>query len=206
MSSKPHIRNERATRDTNPPGYPPGSLPNTWCIAFCGERAVGWFYQSVDHAVLADPGSPEPCDTCLEAIRRRLASDKDEKVRHIAEQLARKNVTPDTIAGYDMLQLAVTTLMITADRSTAKNYIEIVMSGLLPPFDRAAIHLIRPGGKTPMELQRLVEAGLAAMTAARDEACEIADTAASCMTKLYRDEFYRRDGARIAELRKVGAP
>jgi hypothetical protein len=84
----------------------------------------------------------------------------EETVKVIAEQLARKNVTPETIAGYDMLQTAVMSLMWAADRSAAKNYIEITMGGLQAPFDRAAIHLIRPGGKTPSELQREAESEL----------------------------------------------
>lgn len=81
----------------------------------------------------------------------------DETVKVIAEQLAKKNVTPETIAGYEMLQTVVTSLMWASDRSAAKNYIEIVMDGLMAPFDRAAIHLIRPGGRTPNELQREAE-------------------------------------------------
>ncbi len=81
----------------------------------------------------------------------------NERVLAIAEMLASKNVTPEAIAGYEMIQGAIKALMVAADHAEAKNYIEITMVGLLPPFDRAAIQLVRPGGKTPMELQRAAE-------------------------------------------------
>lgn len=81
----------------------------------------------------------------------------EEKTRVIAEQLAKKNVTPEVIAGYEMIQGAVSALMLAADHAEAKNYIEITMAGLHPPFDRAAIHLVRPGGKTPHEVRLAAE-------------------------------------------------
>lgn len=77
--------------------------------------------------------------------------------RVIAEQLAGKNITPEVIAGYEMIQTAVTALLVSADRDAAKNYIEITLDGVRAPFDRAAVHLIRPGGKTPHELRLMAE-------------------------------------------------
>lgn len=86
-----------------------------------------------------------------------MTNEPNAAVLAIAEQLAAKNITPEIIAGYEMIQTAVQALLVSADRSSAPNYIEITMSGLMLPFGRAAIHLIRAGGKTPAELQRRAE-------------------------------------------------
>lgn len=71
MSELPaHIRNERATREHNFPGYPPLSLPNLACVAFCTDVVVSnqWFYHGADHVVLAPLGSPEPCPKCIRSM------------------------------------------------------------------------------------------------------------------------------------------
>jgi len=83
--------------------------------------------------------------------------EKDETVRIIAEQLANKGVTPQAIAGYEMIQTAVMALQMSADKDAAENYVEITLGGLHAPFDRAAIHLIRPEGKSPHELREHAE-------------------------------------------------
>lgn len=86
-----------------------------------------------------------------------MTIEHDPNTLAIADQLRAKSVTPEVIAGYEMIQTAVSALMVCADQSDAKNYIEIAMSGLMLPFDRAAVHLIRPGGRTPRELQVAAE-------------------------------------------------
>jgi hypothetical protein len=47
------------------------------------------------------------------------------------------------------------------DAKQAKNYIKVEMVGMLPPFDRAYIELVRPGGKTSHELRELLRDRLA---------------------------------------------
>jgi signal transduction histidine kinase len=86
-----------------------------------------------------------------------VAEARAKAVADIAEQLAAKDVTPDVIAGYEMIQAAVTALRVAADVAEARNFVEIQMVGLALPFDRAAVVLIRPGGKTPRELLTVAE-------------------------------------------------
>ncbi len=43
-----------------------------------------------------------------------------------------------------------------ADAKQAKNYIKVEMVGLVPPFERAYVELVRHGGKTSHELRELL--------------------------------------------------
>lgn len=43
-----------------------------------------------------------------------------------------------------------------ADTDRAKNYVKVEMVGMLPPFERAYIELVRPDGKTSHELRALL--------------------------------------------------
>jgi hypothetical protein len=47
-------------------------------------------------------------------------------------------------------------LMGGADTTKAKNYVKVEMVGLVPPFERAYVELVRPGGKTSHELRELL--------------------------------------------------
>lgn len=55
-----------------------------------------------------------------------------------------------------MVHSMASALLICADRERPRNYIKVDMVGMLPPFDRAYIELIRPGGKTSHELRELL--------------------------------------------------
>lgn len=52
-----------------------------------------------------------------------------------------------------------------ADTAAPKNYVKVEMVGLVPPFERAHIELVRPGGKTSHELRELLRARLLAVRA-----------------------------------------
>jgi hypothetical protein len=52
---------------------------------------------------------------------------------------------------YDGIRVALHALRVSADDTKARNYVEFAFVGLSLPFDRAAITLIRPGGKAPHE-------------------------------------------------------
>lgn len=43
-----------------------------------------------------------------------------------------------------------------ADTTRARNYVKVDMVGMLPPFERAYVELIRPGGRTSHELRELL--------------------------------------------------
>lgn len=43
-----------------------------------------------------------------------------------------------------------------ADAKQAKNYIKVEMVGMVQPFERAYVELVRPGGKTSHELRELL--------------------------------------------------
>lgn len=47
-------------------------------------------------------------------------------------------------------------LMGAADATQAKNYVKVEMVGLVPPFERAYVELVRPGGKTSHEMRELL--------------------------------------------------
>lgn len=48
------------------------------------------------------------------------------------------------------------TLLGGADTKQAKNYVKVEMVGMIPPFERAYVELVRPGGKTSHELRELL--------------------------------------------------
>lgn len=52
------------------------------------------------------------------------------------------------------------TLQASADAKQAKNYVKVDMVGMVAPFDRAYIELVRPGGKTSHELRELLRSRL----------------------------------------------
>lgn len=56
----------------------------------------------------------------------------------------------------DVAQSMVGTLLGTADVNQAKNYVKVEIVGLIAPFDRAYVELVRPGGKTSHELRELL--------------------------------------------------
>lgn len=43
-----------------------------------------------------------------------------------------------------------------ADAAQPRNYVKVEMVGMLPPFERAYVELVRPGGKTSHELRELL--------------------------------------------------
>ena len=64
---------------------------------------------------------------------------------------------------YECIQAGLGALRVSADVTSAKNYVEFGFGGMTLPFDRAAITLIRPGGKTPHELLFASQAEVAAL-------------------------------------------
>lgn len=61
---------------------------------------------------------------------------------------------------YEMVCLSLRALAMQADETKAKNYVGFVFDGLSLPFDRAEIHLIRPGGMTPIQRAEMLQAML----------------------------------------------
>jgi hypothetical protein len=43
-----------------------------------------------------------------------------------------------------------------ADVKQTRNYVKVEMVGMLPPFERAYVELVRPGGKTSHELREML--------------------------------------------------
>ncbi len=64
---------------------------------------------------------------------------------------------------YEGVRACLHALRVSADVTSAKNYVEFGFAGMTLPFDRAAITLIRPGGKTPHELLAASQAEVAAL-------------------------------------------
>ena len=58
-----------------------------------------------------------------------------------------------------------------ADVRQARNYIKVEMVGFLPPFDRAYIELVKPGGKTSHELRELLRDRLTHVRRTLAEGC-----------------------------------
>jgi hypothetical protein len=56
----------------------------------------------------------------------------------------------------DMVRGMTSMLVGSADTAAAKNYVKVEMVGLVPPFERAYVELVRPGGKTSHELRELL--------------------------------------------------
>lgn len=59
-------------------------------------------------------------------------------------------------AVHDTVAMMAQALIGGADTKQAKNYIKVEMVGLIPPFDRAYVELVRPGGKTSHQLRELL--------------------------------------------------
>jgi hypothetical protein len=56
----------------------------------------------------------------------------------------------------DTINMMAQALIGGADAKLAKNYIKVEMVGMLPPFERAYVELVRPNGKTSHELRELL--------------------------------------------------
>lgn len=56
----------------------------------------------------------------------------------------------------ETVHLMARALLGSADAERVKNYIKVEMAGMLPPFERAYVELIRPNGKTSHELRELL--------------------------------------------------
>lgn len=105
----------------------------------------------------ATPESPPPVD----------ATDPIDAAREAAEvELLRSAIKT-------VVQMAVTG----ADLDAPRNYVAITLTGMRTPFDRAEVHLIRPGGSTPHEARGLAVARAVLAEARADAAHQIADEA-----------------------------
>lgn len=56
----------------------------------------------------------------------------------------------------DAFQFMARSLIGGADVAQAKNYVKVEMVGLVAPFERAYVELVRPGGKTSHELREML--------------------------------------------------
>lgn len=61
---------------------------------------------------------------------------------------------------YETVQTMAAVLQGTTDEQQVKNYIKVELTGMTPPFDRAYIELVRPGGKTSHQLREMLRARL----------------------------------------------
>ena len=96
---------------------------------------------------------------------------------------------------YEMLMAALRTLQQRADTTKAKNYVAIGFDGLISPFDRAEIHLVRPGGLTPVQQAKVALMQRDAARVLAREAMELAELAAiGGLTQLDRE--------RLAEIKR----
>ncbi len=81
----------------------------------------------------------------------------------VMEALTAADVEPEIVALVkrakeiaDTVHLMADVLTGAADVAKAKNYVKVEMVGMLPPFDRAYVELVRPGGMTSHELRELL--------------------------------------------------
>lgn len=81
----------------------------------------------------------------------------------VTEALLAAEVDSDTIALVEqakaisnMVLMMTEALIVSSDAKQAKNYVKIKMVGLIPPFDRAYVELVRPGGMTSHDLRALL--------------------------------------------------
>lgn len=65
-------------------------------------------------------------------------------------------------------------LMGSADTQQAKNYVKVEMVGLIAPFERAYVELVRPGGKTSHEMRELLRGRLMQVRQLLAEGCPTA--------------------------------
>lgn len=91
----------------------------------------------------------------------------------VMEALAEAGVDAETVAmvesarqAGDIAQSLARTLLGGADTKQAKNYVKVEMTGLVAPFERAYVELVRPGGKTSHELRELLRDNLERVRAA----------------------------------------
>ena len=93
----------------------------------------------------------------------------------------------------EMLRAAIRTVTAMAqtgaDPDSPRNYVAITLAGMRAPFDRAEVHLIRPGGLTPHEARveadeevRRLRAEAARLAAVATEACDVAALRAAIPT------------------------
>jgi hypothetical protein len=81
----------------------------------------------------------------------------------VMEALAAAGVDAETVALVEsaqqchiVVQTMTSVLLGAADAKHAKNYVKVEMVGLVVPFERAYVELVRPGGKTSHELRELL--------------------------------------------------
>lgn len=60
--------------------------------------------------------------------------------------------TEHALAFWEIMRNALAALTVAADETAAKNFVSITLTGMRAPFERAEIHLVRPGGSTPSEM------------------------------------------------------
>lgn len=81
----------------------------------------------------------------------------------VMEALANAEVDSETVklvefarSAGDMVNSMTSILLGGADAAKPKNYVKVELVGLTPPFERAYVELIRPGGKTSHELREML--------------------------------------------------
>lgn len=81
----------------------------------------------------------------------------------VTEALVEANVDPEIVelverarAVEEVVHAMAHTLLGVADAKQAKNYVKVEMVGMIPPFEKAYVELIRPGGKSSHELRELL--------------------------------------------------
>lgn len=81
----------------------------------------------------------------------------------VMEALSAAEVDAETVAMVeqarhvsDVAHSLTTVLLGTADAKQTKNYVKVEMVGLIAPFERAYVELVRPGGKTSHELREML--------------------------------------------------
>lgn len=91
-------------------------------------------------------------DEAAEAVAA-MSRDPMEDMPTTSDPRASSEATPEEHAMflYDGIRVALHSLRVAADETKARNYVEFCFVGLTLPFERAAITLIRPGGKAPHE-------------------------------------------------------
>lgn len=82
-----------------------------------------------------------------EALR---AADVDADTMNMVEQ-ARNS--------YRVFHSLGSMLIGSADQKQAKNYVKVEMHGLISPFERVYVELVRPDGKTSHELREMLRGG-----------------------------------------------
>jgi hypothetical protein len=81
----------------------------------------------------------------------------------VTEALAEANVDAEIVAIVEharavdeTVHMVARGLLGGADAKQVKNYIKVELVGMTPPFDRAYVELVKPGGKTSHELRELL--------------------------------------------------